>query len=373
MPGYALPLAMLSLDQGRVDWLDEPMVRRELAALGRDTLGLGLSHDPLRLAHYLHYSEALEDTVAAYEDAGAAPRFAARDHFRTLPAAGQLPSACIDPGGVTQSFFPAEMKVDVSLAPDDELPALIEESFAYPPIDLTRAPEEQGNVSILILAPVSRARLREQIGALRPIHRAIRPATLFGNGHVKPIERIKTFGLSLRDLDKASRPPESSVTESAWSQLVRSSRYLWYVRRRTLSRNVALESILVQVVAPEPPGDGPPPEDGMSERMERIERELASHAPVSTLVEGRITETASGKVGDTVEVSTVLGEARLGMAVLFGATTVQGVVKDIVGATAQVRITRAPGASFSLPSSQSVRFLHKGASHLALPARMTVR
>ena len=274
MPGYALPLAMLSLDQGRVDWLDEPMVRRELAALGRDALGLGLSQDPLRLAHYLHYSDTLEDTVAAYEDASAAPRFAASDHFRTLPAAGQLPSACIDPGGATQSFFPAEMKVDVSLAPDDELPALIEESFAYPPIDLTRAPEEQENVSILILAPVSRARLREQIGALRPIHRAIRPATLFGYGHVKPIERIKTFRLSLRDLEKASRPPEPSVTESAWSQLVRSNRYLWYVRRRTLSRNVALESILVQVVAPEPPDDGPPPEDGMSERMERIEREL---------------------------------------------------------------------------------------------------
>lgn len=98
---------------------------------------------------------------------------------------------------------------------------------------------------------------------------------------------------------------------------------------------------------------------------------LASHAPVSALVEGRIAETANGKVGDTIEISTVRGEARPGMATQFGSLGVQGVVEDIIGITAQVRIVRAPGTSFSLPSNQSVRFLDQGATRFATPGQLS--
>lgn len=97
---------------------------------------------------------------------------------------------------------------------------------------------------------------------------------------------------------------------------------------------------------------------------------LASHAPVSALIEGRIAKAANGKTGDTIEVSTVRGEARPGMVVRFGSLGVQGVVEDIIGVTAQVRITRTTGASFSLPGNQSARFLDQGATRFATPGQL---
>jgi hypothetical protein len=42
----------------------------------------------------------------------------------------------IDSRDFTQRYFPPEMAVDFSIIPEDELPALVEESLSLPPIDL---------------------------------------------------------------------------------------------------------------------------------------------------------------------------------------------------------------------------------------------
>lgn len=271
-PAGALPLAMLALRLGRIEWLDTHLVRRELIAARRDYLGLGLGRDQLRLAHFHQYRAALDDIVTRnYRDIGAVPRFAADQHFRVLPAAGPLPAACIDAGAQTQAFFPGEIEVELSLIPEDELPALLDDSFELPPIDLTVGPDQRDSLSVMILAPLPRSMLRAQIAALGALSAPLRPATVSGRSRARPLERLGQMRLSLAEA-AAERDAPPQPASLAWAALVRSLTgsegapgvpYLWYVRRRTLRENVDLESVLRDIdntadpVAP--PVDGPGP------------------------------------------------------------------------------------------------------------------
>lgn len=262
-PGNALPLAMIALRIGAIEWIDPHLVRRELIAARRDFLGLGLGRDQLRLAHFNQYQAALDDVVTAYRDRGAPPRFAAEQHFRILPAAGPMPAACIDPAAQTQSFFPGEVEVELSIIPEDELPALIDDSFELPPLDLSQPAAMRDSLSVMILAPMPRQLIRAQIAALGALRRPLRPTTVLGQSSRKPIEKLRNMRISLAEV-AASLDASPEPATQAWAALVRSltgtlgasgAPYLWYVRRRTLRENVDLESVLVEIDQNSPAAD----------------------------------------------------------------------------------------------------------------------
>ncbi|WP_172330695.1 hypothetical protein [Mangrovicoccus sp. HB161399] len=257
LAAHALPIAMIAMRLGKIDWIDMHMVRRTLTASRRDVLGLGLADDQRRLAHFHQYDMVFRELEQSYLETGRSPAWAAREAFRLLPAAGRMPRGAIDPVAFTQSYFPPEMEVELSLIPEDELPALLDDSFDLAPIDLDGG-EALENVGVLVLVPVPRSLLASEISALQPLERQLRPAALYGWGHVKPLERIDVFRLSLADVTRAAQPPEPSATQSAWADLLARDVGIWYVRRRTLVRNLDLEDVLVPIVSEpvEEPGGG---------------------------------------------------------------------------------------------------------------------
>ena len=63
----------------------------------------------------------------------------------------------IEGATLTQRFFPAGVEVELSFIPEDELPALIEESLLMPPLDLTAGLEALDGVGVIVLVPLTRA------------------------------------------------------------------------------------------------------------------------------------------------------------------------------------------------------------------------
>lgn len=244
IPPAVLPLAMIALDRAAVQWVDAFLARRELGAAQADTLGLGIASRAEREAYLLQYDQQLQDVLAQRQAANLGWRFAATDHFQALPPAGRLPAAAIDPAAFTQTFFPPPVAVDLSIVPDDEVPALLEESLSLPPIDLTSTGDDLDSTSILVVVPVPRARLR-QLAATLPTGTAngssstglttpLRPAAPGLVAQRKPLEVL----LSLRLPPLPPRPQNPG--DAAWASVVngaasQSGGLLWYVRRRNLA------------------------------------------------------------------------------------------------------------------------------------------
>lgn len=237
-----LPLAMIALQNNLPLWIDAPLVRRELGADRADLPGLGHSPRALRLAHLLQHQLHLADAVAANGGRG----FAARERFPLLPPAGPLPPGMIDARDFTQRYFPAEMAVDFSIIPEDELPALVEESLALPPIDLGAAADTLESTSVLILAPVPRnewravnARLGGQAGARL---RSLRPAAINLVASRKPLEILQQLRLP-RPL-----PPltPADPVDAEWARLA-ALPGLWFVRRRNLAYRDELAGEAIRV------------------------------------------------------------------------------------------------------------------------------
>jgi hypothetical protein len=155
-----LPLAMVAVNRGTVQWVDPFLVRREVGADHGDVLGLGFAPRALREAHLLQYEHHLRDVLALRAAGNRGWRFAASDHFQAIPPAGRMPAAAIDPRDFTQVFFPPEVDVELSVVPEDEIVALLDESLLLPPIDLTLSARELESTSVLALIPVPRSTYR---------------------------------------------------------------------------------------------------------------------------------------------------------------------------------------------------------------------
>jgi len=222
-----LPLAMLALSDNAVAWIDAALLRRELGADRADLPGLGLAPRALRFAHLLQHQGHLADVVAA----SGGRSFPAAAVFPALPPAGPLPPGVIDPSDFTQRYFPAEVEVDFSIVPEDELPALVEESLALPPLDLTAAGETLESSAVLIVAPVPRAEWRAVLARLETLARAVRPAAPNRVAARRPLEILQT----LRIPAPAAVPLDpTSPSDAEWQRLARLDT-LWYVRRRNLA------------------------------------------------------------------------------------------------------------------------------------------
>ena len=222
-----LPLAMVALQNNTVVWIDEPMVRRELGADRADLPGLGFSPRALRLAYFLQHQTHLADVVRL----AGSRAFPAASRFSALPSAGRLPPGVINAADFTQSYFPAEIDADFSIIPEDELPALLEDALALPPIDLTLPGEALDSTAVAILAPVPRNEWRAVSTRLTTRVRPLRPAALNLVAQRKPLESL----LRLRPLVPVIPLPDpADPSDAEWQRLARLPN-LWFVRRRQLA------------------------------------------------------------------------------------------------------------------------------------------
>jgi hypothetical protein len=220
-----LPLAMLALDGNSIAWIDEAMLRRELGAERGDLPGLGFAPRALRMAHLMQYTHHLEDVTRQMNGRA----FPAATQFQALPPAGPLPAGIISTSDFTQRYFPSEVDVDFSLIPEDELPALVEESLALPPIDLMDAEAVLDRTAVLVLAPVPRAQWREVLARLESRVRALRPAAPNQVAQRKPLEILMRLRLPLPIPVVTASP-----SDAEWARLASLPR-LWYIRRRNLA------------------------------------------------------------------------------------------------------------------------------------------
>jgi hypothetical protein len=236
-----LPIAMVALQNNTLAWLDVPMVRRELGADRADLPALGLGTRTLRLAHLLQYQSHLAETLAANRGVG----FAAT-RFPALPPAGPMPAGMIDTSDFTQTFFPAEIDVELAPIPEDELPALVEEALGLPPIDFNVPPELLDSTAVLVLAPVPRTEWRatafklQQEGVAAATRRLL-PAAANRLAARKPLEIIQRLRLPRL---VATPVDTTDPREQEWARLA-ARPDLWFVRRRNLAYRDDLPGVAV--------------------------------------------------------------------------------------------------------------------------------
>lgn len=246
VPAGGLPLAMIALNGGVINWIDEFMVRREVGAKHGDVLGLGFAPRALRQAHVLQYDQHLDQVLE--RRGGNARRFTAADEFDALPPAGRMPMEAVDPASFTQVFFPPEIDVDLSIVPEDELPALVEESLLLPPIDLTLPGAMLESTSVLVVIPVPRAQMRLLSLTLPNLRRALRPAAPAFVAQRRPLEILR--GL-VQPLPITVEPDPEDVIENEWRRLLSEATELWFLRRRNLHYKEEISGMTVAVTGDE--------------------------------------------------------------------------------------------------------------------------
>jgi hypothetical protein len=90
---------------------------------------------------------------------------------------------------------------------------------------------------------------------------------------------------------------------------------------------------------------------------------LASHAPVSSIINGHVPEAATGRVGDIIDLALDKGRVRVGMqvAVFSGLdVAVQGIVEDLSATAARVKVTQSKQATFQIEQGAKARFFSAG-------------
>ena len=224
-----LPLAMIALQNNTVVWIDEPH--------GPPRAGRG-SRRPAG-ARLLAARAAARALAAA---SGAPRRCACGSRARGRSPPPRASRRCPRPGRCRparstrrisrRATFPAEIDADFSIIPEDELPALIEDALALPPIDLTLPAEALDSTAVAILAPVPRnewravvapahhARARRFVRRRRTSwHSASRSKRCCGCGRWCPILPL---------------PDPGDPSDAEWQRLARLPN-LWFVRRRHLA------------------------------------------------------------------------------------------------------------------------------------------
>lgn len=255
-PQDALALAMLALDRGVIRWLDVDMVRRETGADTPLQVTMGGRPRALSEAHVLQYARHLADATA---DAGGG--FAASQVFGALPAAGPMPLNAVtrDAFGFLQSYFPAFIDTEVSLIADDELGALVEESLALPPIDLSGDSAALNGAGVVILAPVPRKLLRGFADTLGSggLSQAVRGSDLGAGAAPTPFTLLQDMLRRRPPVPLPPAPPPAAAPpwDSVWADArnamaANAGATLWYARRRAVPANPRLAGVAAPVAPP---------------------------------------------------------------------------------------------------------------------------
>ena len=258
LPAGVLPLAMLYLRNGTLEWVDEWLVRREAGS--DDRFGFGFAPRALAEAHFFQYQEMLADAPSASNG-----QLSAQSFLEIIPPAGPLPKAAINPDDFTQAYFPGGARVELALVPEDELAALMEDSVDLPPIDLSLKPEDQDAMAILVLAPVPRASYGNVLQTLNnipppPLTNPV-PVLLSQQRPIDALLKLNAAFLLRQSISDGSAgtppPPPANFVDPAWRTALGNVQQLWFMRRRNLPDGKGLAGTPLPV-APAPAPDGGP-------------------------------------------------------------------------------------------------------------------
>jgi hypothetical protein len=218
-----LPLAMIGIDRNTIQWIDPYLVRRDS---GPQYSGVrpGLTDNATQQAFLRQYGAQLQAVIASLP-AGSKANFAATDYFQALPPAGPLPLDAIDTAGLTQTFFPQQMNVQLGIIPADELPAVVEDSLLLPPIDLTLASSTYANMAVFVLIPVPRENFAALSASLppSPLNPSL-PQTLARTAATPLLQLFQNGPVFAAPLAAATNP---------WTAAIGGQTFGFYVRRRS--------------------------------------------------------------------------------------------------------------------------------------------
>jgi hypothetical protein len=239
-----LPLAMVSISGGSVVWLDNWLVRRQ-TGVASTGLRFGLTDPAGQQAFLLQYDAQLQQAAATATRQQRPADFPASSFCQAMPPAGRFPLASIDANAFTQSFFPPQMDVRLSIVPDDELPALMQDSLSLPPIDLTLAAEAYANLTVTALIPVPRQGYAALEGALPNV--AVTSVLTQVLGNRRPIDLLRFYQGS------PGTAPVSGTNDASWRGAIGGQTYGYYIRRRSAGSAVTFRT------PPPPPTTTPAP------------------------------------------------------------------------------------------------------------------
>ncbi len=239
IPPSSLPLAMLELDGNVLVWLDMHLARRQAGTARSDVFGIGLVDTPTRAAHSAQYETVIGAMVGAAPEIG----FAAADRFDILPPMGRMPTASVAPRApapglapvLSHNWLPAEMPVELTALPEDEIEQLLEESLSMPPIDLRAPAAALRQTPVTIIVPIPRADWADAPLEVVQQSLSLQPAAPLGATPKTPMELIKS--LLEQDADPDLVDP---TDDAAWLALLSGTQTLWYMRRRQFLRTDAL-------------------------------------------------------------------------------------------------------------------------------------
>jgi hypothetical protein len=253
LPAGVLPLAMVHLSGSALSWVDSWLVRREVG--DDERFGFGFAPRALAEAHYRHYMDRLSGLQLPADPS----KFPAKSAFEILPPCGRLPDGILRSTDFTQAFFPPEAKVQLALIPEDELPALLEQSMELPPLDLSLTPDNDDALSVFILAPVKRSDYADQWDTLR-LPRTVTSVAPSAIGQLRPIDALLRLNQSLSTrtrviIDRSLIMPRVPVNSQAildgrWTAILSRVPHLWYARIRSLPDTSALASTPIVLAGP---------------------------------------------------------------------------------------------------------------------------
>lgn len=240
LPDSILPLALVSLQGGSIEWLDPYLVRREPAST-LDVLDFGLTDAASQQGFLLEYDSQLQQTVSSFTRQRLPASFAATDYFQALPPAGRFPLNAINTSSFTQAFFPPQIDVRLSIVPADELADLLQESLSLPPIDLTADPATYANLTIFALVPVPRSGFAALAGALPAVQlTTILPQVL---NNRRPIDLLNFYR------GTTGVQPPSAADNNAWQTAFGTQTYGFYVRRPSSAAATVFTPIVALVLS----------------------------------------------------------------------------------------------------------------------------
>lgn len=228
----ALPLAIVALNAGRIAWIDNDLVRRELGA--DSVLGFGLGQLSTRHAFLRQYSVHLSDVEKERNEASVAAGFAAASYFRALPPFGALPRQSIQvvDGELRQAYFPPDFNVELTLIPEDELPALAEEASNFAPIDLEQPASSRETIPVMICVPLRQDVFNRSLTEFDA--QEVPPLTPRLNRPTQQLQPIEALD-ALRRKGVPSAPSDALVPHLAlWARAVERAPRLYYFRRRQI-------------------------------------------------------------------------------------------------------------------------------------------
>jgi hypothetical protein len=229
LPDDVLPLALISLQRGLIEWIDPYLVRRD-SGPEYSGLRLGLTDPPTQQAFLQQYDAQLQEVVNTRRNQGLPANFSASNYFQGLPPFGRFPLASItitptSTSAFSQSFFPQQLDVRLSIVPMDEIPALMEEGMSLPPIDLMLPANAYADLAVFALIPVPRS-------GFAALQKGL--PTLASSPTAPQILSFRT-PLQLLHLYRGILPiiPIPVSANSQWLNAIGNQTYGYYIRRRS--------------------------------------------------------------------------------------------------------------------------------------------